>query len=100
MLKYIVDEEYYPMEFPEGEKNTAFSIAEVLANKGRDITIRVTRKTEPDTEKREICYCPDCSNYYAYVNCAGRLVQMCEAHGIEVSGDFYCAEGELNRKGE
>jgi len=97
-MKYIVDEQYYPMEFPEEERNTALSIAEILANKGREITIRLVADEEPNKEMAEIVCCADCALCENTINDSGRLVMRCQEMDAIVYGDFYCAYGPLNRR--
>ena len=99
-MKYIVRESDYPMEFPDEQKNTAITLAEVMASKGRKVSIEVVADDVVEKDMVEVTRCPDCKLYEAYVNSSGRLVQLCTENEIEVSGDFYCAFGELNRKEE
>jgi len=89
----FVGEEMIP--FDDG--NTALRWAEIAATKGKEVVVTIVHEEEPT---KDIVCCPDCKNYYSYINSAGRLVQQCTAHAIDVYGDFYCAEGVLNAKEE
>jgi hypothetical protein len=92
-MRYIVYIDSVDVAFDDA--NTAISYAEISANHGKQVLIKI----EPAEEESEkTVFCPDCSCYKSYVNANGRLIQMCEAHDIEVSGDFYCAWGELNKR--
>lgn len=97
-MKYIVRENEYPMEFSDEQKNTAITVAEVMASKGRKVSIEVVVDDEPKRDLVEVTRCPDCSLHKSYVNPSGRLVEVCSEHEIEVNGDFYCPLGALNRK--
>ncbi len=96
-MKYIVRESDYPMEFPDEQKNTAITLAEVMASKGRKVSIEVVADDAVEKDMVEVTRCADCKMRHMYVNPSGRLVQECEEHGIEVNGDFYCPLGPLNR---
>lgn len=63
-----------------------------LLNKG--IMVKISKK-----ELEEVCHCADCKNFKLYEE-DGEWKHICEAHDLEVSGDFYCAWGVLNKKEE
>lgn len=97
-MKYVVTENGYPMEFGDEQRNTAITVAEVLVKKGRKVTIEIFNHDEPKKDIVEVTRCPDCKLHESYINQAGRFVEICTEHDIEVNGDFYCPLGGLNRK--
>ena len=59
------------------------------------ITVETDRKEVRIRESRELIFCKNCDHsYFASNRVPDEQCLVCDKHGIDVTDDWYCADGE------